>query len=242
MNFFDLPVLSALLVAATAGLAALGTVVTPGGAIVLVTIAVRAALIPVGISLARAERARRRLAPRLAELQKRWSRNPERLRRETMALYAAEKVSPFAGCLPALAQAPVLTLVYAAFASPSVAGAPNALLETTFFGAPLGRHIADLAAGITPSDLVFVVLIVALGVVAYFARRAALRAAALSPAPTRPAAGQAALLARIAGVAPFITVVAALFVPLAATLYLAVSSAWSLGERAILRRLVTNTA
>ncbi|HEX7835461.1 MAG TPA: membrane protein insertase YidC, partial [Pseudolysinimonas sp.] len=128
MNFFDLPVLSAILVAASAALAALGTVVTPGGAIVLVTIAVRAALIPVGVSMARAERARRRLAPRLAELQKRWRRDPERLRRETLALYAAEKVSPFAGCLPALAQAPVLTLVYAVFASPEVAGAPNALL------------------------------------------------------------------------------------------------------------------
>lgn len=240
MNFFDLPVLSALLAAATAGLAALGTVVTPGGAIVLVTIAVRAALIPVGICLARAERARRRLAPRLAELQKRWARDPERLRRETMALYAAEKVSPFAGCLPALAQAPVLTLVYAAFASPTVAGAPNALLGATLFGAPLGRHLSDLAAGLAPSDLVFAVLLAALVAVAILSRRAALRTAALAPAPTGPAAGQAALIARIAGIAPFIIVVAALFVPVAATLYLAASSAWSLGERALLRRYVTN--
>jgi YidC/Oxa1 family membrane protein insertase len=219
---------------------ALGTVVTPGGAIVLVTVALRAALIPVGVSMARAERARRRIAPRLAELQTRWKRNPERLRRETMALYAAEKVSPFAGCFPALAQAPVLTLVYAAFASPSVAGAPNPLLDTTFFGAPLGRHLVDLASGIAASDIVFAVLIVALVVVAVLARRASLRAAALAPAPSGPADGQAAMLSRIAGIAPFITVIAALFVPLAATLYLAVSSAWSLGERAILRRLITN--
>jgi YidC/Oxa1 family membrane protein insertase len=242
MNVFDLPVLSALLAAATAALALLGTVVTPGGAIVLVTIAVRAALIPVGISLARAERARRRLAPRLAELQKRWARNPERLRRETMAVYAAEKVSPFAGCLPALAQAPVLTLVYAAFASPSVAGAPNALLDATVFGAPLGRHLSDVAAGIAPSDLVFAVLIAALIVVAILGRRAALRLVALAPAPTGPAAGQSALVGRLAGIAPFLTVVAALFVPLAATLYLAVSTSWSLGERALLRRLVINKA
>jgi hypothetical protein len=34
-------------------------------------------------------------------------------------------------------------------------------------------------------------------------------------------------------------VIAALFVPLAATLYLAVSTSWSLGERALLRRYVT---
>jgi YidC/Oxa1 family membrane protein insertase len=239
MNFFDLPVLSALLAAATAALAVLGTVVTPGGAIILVTIAIRAALIPAGVAIARAERARRRLAPRLAELQKRWRGNPERLRRETMALYAAEKVSPFAGCLPALAQAPVLTLVYAAFASPTVAGAPNALLDATFFGAALGRHVGDLLAGVALSDVVFAALIAALVVVAFLSRRAARRAASLAPAPSGPTADQTAILVRVAGIAPFLTVVAALFVPLAATLYLVISSTWSLAERALLRRHVT---
>lgn len=233
MNIFDLPVLSALLAAASAALAALGAVVTPAGAVVLVTVAVRAALIPVGVSLARAERARRRLAPRLAELQKRFARNPERLQRETMALYAAEKVSPFAGCLPVLAQAPVLTLVYALFASPQIAGAPNALLDGELLGAPLGRHLADLAAGVAVSDLVFAGLVAALTLVAVLARRVALR-----QAPELPSAAAPSGLTRVLGFAPFLTVVAAAFLPLAATLYLTVSSAWSLGERALLRRAV----
>jgi YidC/Oxa1 family membrane protein insertase len=156
-----------------------------------------------------------------------------------MALYAAEKVSPFAGCLPALAQAPVLTLVYAAFASPTVAGAPNALLDATFFGAALGRHLGDLAAGVALSDLVFAVLIASLVVVALLSRRAARRVALPGPVANGAGTDQAALIARIAGVAPFLTVVAALFVPLAATLYLVVSSTWSLAERAMLRRFVT---
>ncbi|HEX7835433.1 MAG TPA: preprotein translocase YidC, partial [Pseudolysinimonas sp.] len=113
-------------------------------------------------------------------------------------------------------------------------------LGATLFGAPLGRHLSDLAAGIAPSDIVFAVLIAALVVVAFLAQRASRRAAVLIPAPTGDAAGQAALVARIAGIAPFLTVVAALFVPLAAALYLAVSSSWSLGERALLRRYLTN--
>jgi YidC/Oxa1 family membrane protein insertase len=82
-------------------------------------------------------------------------------------------------------------------------------------------------------------LIAALIVVAILSRRAALRVAALAPASVGPAADQAALLARVAGVVPFLTVVAALFVPLAATLYLVVTSAWSLVERSLLRRHVT---
>jgi len=237
VNIFDLPVLSALLAAASVALAALGAVVTPAGAIVLVTIAVRAVLIPVGVSLARADRARRRLAPRLALLQKRFARNPERLQRETLALYAAEKVSPFAGCLPVLAQAPVLTLVYALFASPQIAGAPNVLLTGELFGAPLGRHLADLAAGIAVSDLVFAALIVVLIVIAVLARRFALR-----HAPALPTAGAPAGLTRALGYAPFITVLAAAFLPLAATLYLAISSAWSLAERAVLRRVLLQGA
>ncbi len=36
----------------------------------------------------------------------------------------------------------------------------------------------------------------------------------------------------------FLTVVFAAFVPLAATLYLAVSTAWTLGERGLMRRVL----
>ena len=216
MNFFDLPVLSALLAAASAAFAALGAVTTPAGAIVLVTIAVRALLIPVGVSLARADRARRRLAPRLAELQKRWARNPERLQRETLALYASEKVSPFAGILPVLAQAPVLTLVYAVFTSHDVAG--------SLFGLALGAHLA--VAG--PSVWVFLVLLGALAVIAWLSRRAASRWA------TAPSTGLVSVLSWT----PFLTVVFAAFLPLAAALYLTVSAGWSLAERAVLRRVL----
>lgn len=216
MNLFDLPVLSALLSASSAAFTALGALVTPVGAIVLVTLVVRALLIPVGVSLARTERARRRLAPRLADLQRRWKRNPERLQRETLALYASEKVSPFAGILPVLLQAPVLTLVYATF---TVHDVPGVLL-----GSPLAAHLAAAPA-------VFAVLLVTLGAIAFFARRAALRNAA-------PASGTAVPsgVSRVLSWAPFITVIAGAFLPLAATLYLTVSAAWSLGERAVLRR------
>ncbi|AYF97067.1 YidC/Oxa1 family membrane protein insertase [Protaetiibacter intestinalis] len=231
MNPFDLPPVAAILAAAASGLTALGTLVTPAGAIVLVTLAVRALLIPVGVSMARAAQNRRRLAPRLAELQRRHKKNPEKLRRATMELYAAERVSPFAGCLPMLAQAPVLAIVYALFAYPTIAGDPNHLLEHSLFGAGLGRHLVDLASGMQPADLVFVALIAVLGVVAWLNRRLALRDA------IAPAEGVPAMLDPRGALswAPFLTLAAAAFVPLAATLYLAVSGTWSHLERRILR-------
>jgi YidC/Oxa1 family membrane protein insertase len=233
MNIFDFPPLTEILSAASAGLSGLGALVTPALAIVLVTLAIRAVLIPVSVSLAKANQARAKLAPRLAALQKKWAKNPERLRRETMALYASAKVSPFAGCLPILLQAPVLTLVYALFASPVIAGAPNALLGHTLFGAPLGLHLTSLFTGFALSDLVLVAVITVIAVVAWLNRRMTRRQVAANPATT---SGSVRGLAKVLSWAPFVTVVAACFVPLAAALYLAVTTTWSYLERRILQQ------
>ncbi|MCS0499034.1 YidC/Oxa1 family membrane protein insertase [Protaetiibacter mangrovi] len=234
MNIFDLPPIAAILAVSADALAALGGLVTPAGAVVLVTLAVRAVLIPVGISVAKAAQGRRRIAPRLAELQKRYRKRPEQLQKATLELYASEKVSPLSGCLPMLAQAPVISLVYALFASATIAGAPNHLLDASLLGAGLGRHLIDLGSGFQPSDLVFVALLVVIGVVAWLNRRMALRDAAPTLATEVP--GAALLSPRgPLGWAPFLTLVAAAFVPLAATLYLAVSGVWSYTERRVLR-------
>ncbi len=233
MNPFDLPPLAAILSVAAAGLEALGALVTPALAIVLVTIAVRALLIPVGVSVAKAAQNRRRLAPQLAELQRRHGKDPQRLQRATMELYAAEKVSPLAGCLPMLAQMPVISLVYALFVLPTIDGEPNSLLTAPAFGTDLGRHLGDVLGGAVPGDLTFLVLALVLAVVAWLSRRLTLR-----DAPAASAQLPAALDPRGAlSWAPFLTLAALAFVPLAAGLYLAVSGTWAWAERSILRRI-----
>lgn len=238
MNPFDIPAVAAILAAAADALLALGSLVTPAGAIVLVTLAVRALLVPVGVSMAKAAQGRRRIAPQLAELQKRYKRNPEKLQKATLELYAAEKVSPLAGCLPMLAQLPVISLVYALFAYPTIAGEPNRLLDESLLGAGLGRHLLDVGSGLQPSDLVFVALLVVLAAVAWVNRRMTLRDAALAPAPAPDAPGAALLNPRgPLSWAPFLVLAAAAVVPLAATLYLAVSGVWSATERRILRHV-----
>ncbi|RQP09465.1 MAG: membrane protein insertase YidC [Microbacteriaceae bacterium] len=238
MNPFDIPAVAAILAAAADALLALGSLVTPAGAIVLVTLAVRALLVPVGVSMAKAAQGRRRIAPQLAELQKRYRKNPEKLQKATLELYAAEKVSPLAGCLPMLAQLPVISLVYALFASPTIAGEPNRLLEGSLLGAGLGRHLIDVGSGVQAGDLVFVALLVVLAAVAWVNRRMTLRDAALAPAPSPAAPGAAFLNPRgPLSWAPFLVLAAAAVVPLAATLYLAVSGVWSATERRVLRHV-----
>lgn len=218
-------------------------------AIVLITLLVRTALFPVGRSQVRAEFSRQRLAPQLQELQRRYKKNPEALQRKTMELYAREKASPFAGCLPTLAQAPVLSAVYGLFILATIAGHPNLLLAEHLGGVSLGTSLVALLGGgaVWPGVLVFAVLLVMIGTTAWFSRRVALAfsartsAATAAPAAAGASPDAATIMQRLSGPLswlPFITVVFASIVPLAAAIYLAVTTAWTLVERVILRRLL----
>nr|WP_201471178.1 membrane protein insertase YidC [Microbacterium hydrocarbonoxydans] len=243
MDIFAFPPLAALLDAAYGALAGLSSVLEPLAgasaaalAVVLVTLLVRALLIPVGISQARAEQTRARLAPRLRELQRRHKKNPERLQKEMLELYRSENTSPFAGMLPVLAQAPVVGLLYTLFLHPVIAGHPNDLLSHDLFGAPLGTSLVSAVFGGTASPatlLVFGALAVIMLVVAEISRRV-FRPAPAPDAADSPLSSPAML--RIAGALHYLTVVFAAFVPLAAALYLTVTVVWTLVQRMILRR------
>lgn len=266
MDLYAFPPIAAVLDGAHALLMGLADLLEPlvgvssaAAAIVLVTLLVRAALIPVGVSQAKAERTRARLAPKLAELRRKHGGDPERLQRETMALYSDEGASPFAGCLPMLVQAPIVGVIYALFILPTIAGHPNALLDHTLFGVPLGSSLAgELTAGtLTPGTLaVYASVVVAIALVGEVTRRvfrpqlpdAAPTTGATSPARASDTASKneavseplgalsSAGMQRALGLLQFITAVIAVFVPLAAALYLLVTVAWTLGQRVVLRR------
>ena len=240
MDIYTLGPVAAVLDAAYSVVTALHDLLEPvaGGAsaalaIVLITLVLRLLLIPVGRSQVRAEITRRRLAPRLQELQRKYKAKPDVLQKKMMELYASEKASPIAGVLPALAQAPVLSVVYGLFALPEINGHANALLSEDLLGAPLGTSFAHQLAGgaIGPDLLVYGGLLVVIAAVAFASRRVALsfnrRADDAAPAMARLNAALSWL--------PFLTVVFAALVPLAATIYLTVTTTWTLVERQVLR-------
>ncbi|QEV99712.1 YidC/Oxa1 family membrane protein insertase [Microbacterium caowuchunii] len=241
MDLFSLPPISATLDAAHALLMGVASLMQPltGGAsaaiaVVMLTLLIRAILIPTGIAQAKAEQTRARLAPKLKVLQRRHKNDRERLQRETMKLYADENASPFAGCLPVLIQAPVVGIIYALFLHTVIAGHPNELLAEQLFGVPLGATlVGSIGSGawMWPAFAVFGVVIVLIVAVAEITRRV-LR---LAPAAAPSTPGGEGML-RVAGLLQFGTAVAAVFVPLAAGLYLLVTVTWTLVQRLILRR------
>ena len=241
MDLFSFPPLSATLDAAYAVMMGLASLLQPvtGGlsaavAVVILTLMVRTILIPTGVAQAKADQTRARRAPKLQALQRRHRNDRERLQRETMKLYADENASPFAGCAPVLIQAPIVGIIYTLFLHDAIAGHPNELLTEELFGVPLGASlIGSIGSGslTLPAVAVFGVVIVAITAVAELTRRL-LRPAPLAPTSTPGSEG----MLRMVGVLQFGTAVAAMFVPLAAGLYLLVTVAWTLGQRLILRR------
>ena len=239
MDIFALPPLTLLLDAAYAALLSLSALLEPIAgsasaalAVVVVTLAVRAALIPVGVSQARAEQLRARLAPRLRTLQQRHGRDRERLQRETMALYRDEQASPFAGCLPLAVQAAVVGILYTLFLRPEIAGHPNDLLAHDLAGASLGSSLISAVGGglDAPTAVVWAVVLVVIVIVADITRRAF--------RPQVPVDGPLATpgMLGMMNALHYLTAVFAVFVPLAAALYLVVTVTWTLVQRWVLRR------
>ena len=265
-GFFGVPVGAAyylvsalvhLLTPVAGGLAA-------AAAIVLFTAVVRLLIAPLSLRALRGQAAMARIAPQVRALQKRYRRQPERFQRELATLYKREGTSPFAGIVPLLAQWPFLSVTYLLFRSVTVHGAPNQLLSDGLFGVPLGAHWLAGAGLLSVHDGLFLAVFAILAALCWLSARLAQRsapaaapAAALATAPVpvpargsaagrRPDPAEALANSKAAGlvtrVLPYVTVVFAAFVPLAAAIYLLTTVAWTLAERGLFVRRTARDA
>ncbi|MEU6368418.1 membrane protein insertase YidC [Streptomyces sp. NPDC046931] len=210
-------------------------------AIVLFTALVRLLVHPLSRAAARGQQARARLQPEIAELRRKHAKDPVKLRRAVLDLHARERVTPFAGLLPSLLQAPAFFLLYHLFSSTTIGGEGNDLLTHTLFSAPLGDRWADaLGHGglLGPAGLVYLGLFAFVAAVAAFTFHRARRTTAESVALAGEGE-QVPGLGAVAKVMPFLsflTLVTVAVVPLAAALYMVTSTTWSAVERAVLYR------
>jgi YidC/Oxa1 family membrane protein insertase len=96
-----------------------------GLSIIVITIIVKTLLFPLfqtQLKLTKKSQAeQRKVAPELAELRKKYKKDPQKLNTEMMALYREHGInplSPMVGCLPTLAQLPILIGLYRAIYDP----------------------------------------------------------------------------------------------------------------------------
>lgn len=81
-------------------------------AILLLTIIVRTAILPLTIKQFRSSKAMQALQPQMAEIKKKYKDNPQKQQEETMKLFQTHQVNPMAGCLPLIVQMPVFIALY----------------------------------------------------------------------------------------------------------------------------------
>ena len=198
-------------------------------AIIAVTMAVRIVLMPLSLRAFRAQAAAARLAPQLLALRQRYARQPERLQSEMSALYRQEGTTMFASIKPLLFQWPFLSVMYLLFRSPLIAGKPNTLLTHNLLGVTLGSHWLSGAGPASIQGGVFLGLFALLAGLCWLSGRLGqLMAAPAAGNPKTPKTPGTGVLVKAL---PYLTVVIAVFTPLAAGIYLLTSMGWSLAER-----------
>jgi len=102
-----------------------------GLAIILLTLAVKAALHPLTRRQLRSMKEMQYLAPQMAVLREKYKGDPQRMNAEIMSLYRQHNVNPFGGCLPLLLQIPILYGLFAVFRRPDIFNG------AAFLGVPL---------------------------------------------------------------------------------------------------------
>jgi YidC/Oxa1 family membrane protein insertase len=83
-----------------------------GWAIVLLTVVIRAILLPLTVKQFHSMQKLQRLSPEMKRLQAKYKEDKQRQQQELMKLYQEHGVNPFASCLPLVAQLPVFISLY----------------------------------------------------------------------------------------------------------------------------------
>ncbi|KQT33646.1 preprotein translocase YidC [Sphingomonas sp. Leaf412] len=83
-----------------------------GVSIILLTLTIRLLVFPIAQRQFASMAAMRAIQPKMKAIQERHKDDKQRQQQEIMALYKAEKVNPFAGCLPTLIQIPIFYALY----------------------------------------------------------------------------------------------------------------------------------
>jgi YidC/Oxa1 family membrane protein insertase len=90
-----------------------------GVSIILLTLLLRFLLFPLGVKQIKSMQSMQALQPKIKEIQKKYKNNKPKAQEETMRLYKEAGVNPLGGCLPVLAQFPLLIAMYAVIRPPT---------------------------------------------------------------------------------------------------------------------------
>ena len=206
-----------------------------GWAIILVTIIVRVALVPISLHQARKTQENQenmaKVQAQLAKAKEKYKDDKAKQAEETMRIYREGGVSPASGCLPLLIQLPILIALYRVFLSQL---SPDTYpLLYSFVGQPEMLSLSFFGIDLTAPGL-------RLGILAGAAQFVQMKFLMPSPPPTTndndAAAVMSSMQKNMAYIFPAMTVFISLQLPAALALYWLVSTLFGIGQQYYFRK------
>ena len=218
--------------------------------IVLLTILVRIAIIPLFLKQIRSSRAMQAIQPEMRKIQEKYKGKKDQVSRqkmmeETQALQRKHKVSPFASCLPMLVQMPVLFGMYRAIIAvssisvgtyiyrgeptdhlgPLTASVSEEIVNSTVFGVRLSHTLRDSfdQPGVVTVFVAAIVLMVALQ---FFSMRLSFSRNMPDMGDNPMAQSQRSMMY----VMPLMFIVSGAFFQMGVVIYTVTASFWALGQ------------
>lgn len=118
-----------------------------GIAIILITVIIKVALLPLTFVQLNSMRKMQQLAPMQKKLQEKYKNDKEKLNMELMKLYQESKVNPMSGCLPLLIQFPFIIALFRLLQSYNFGEAGFLWIKN--LGAPDTTYILPILAALT---------------------------------------------------------------------------------------------
>ncbi|MGC3995064.1 MAG: membrane protein insertase YidC [Propionicimonas sp.] len=212
--------------------------------IMLLTVVIRTALIPLFVRQINSSRNMQLIQPKVKELNEKYGHDRERLGQETMKLYKDEGVNPMASCLPLLLQMPIFLALF--YVLNSVSRTPDAPLgyffqsnpelamslhNATIFGAQLSSTFLPIEGGFGATQWVTATLVVLMTVVLFFTQLQLMRKNMPPEALTGQMAQQQKMMLYIF---PFMYLFMGVNIPIGVLIYWLTTNLWTMGQQYIL--------
>lgn len=211
-----------------------------GVAIILLTILVRLVLYPLTAKQARSMIAMQRVQPEIKKLQAKYKDDKQKLNEEMMKFYKENKINPFGGCLPLLAQMPVFISLFRVLHDPQAHTPKDSAFyqnmcntakcvnpQMDFFGMNLSASAAGSPHSSFLDALPYWILVGLVVVTAYLQQRQTMKN---NPGGQNP---QAQMIGKIM---PLVFAFISINLPAGVVLYFFVSNLWQMGQQEIIIR------
>ncbi|MCL2490237.1 MAG: membrane protein insertase YidC [Propionibacteriaceae bacterium] len=216
--------------------------------LILMTCVIRGATLPLYAKQLNSQRAMSGLQGKMKELQKKYAGDRQRQSAETMKLYQEAGVSPYASCLPMLAQMPVLLSVFwvirgvavetsakrGMFTLDSMAPLKPQFENATFFGARLSQAFMPMNET-TLGTKVLIVIMVLLMMLTLFYQQWYMMKRNMPPAMLEGAMGQQQKM--MLYVMPFMYLISGAAVPVGVLIYWLMSNVWTMAQQYFMVRV-----